>query len=91
MTNGVSPNTYTYGYGNGARRYQAYGYGNGYRNRRYGSGYGYGRSQGNNREVVSRLRSVHASLGGSIMTTKDHRAARCMRFRWRFVSSRIDR
>ena len=62
MANGVSPNTYTYGYGNGARRYQAYGYGNGYRNRRYGSGYGYGRSQGNNRAVVSRLRSVHASL-----------------------------
>ena len=60
--NGLSPNTYTYGYGNGARRYQAYGYGNGYRNRRYGGGYGYGRSQGNNRAVVSRLRSVHASL-----------------------------
>ncbi len=36
--------------------------GNGYRNRRYGGGYGYGRSQGNNRAVVARLRSVHASL-----------------------------
>ena len=61
-SNGLSPNTYTYGYGNGAHRYRAYGYGNGYRNRRYGGGYGYGRSQGNNRAVVSRLRSVHASL-----------------------------
>jgi hypothetical protein len=61
-SNGLLPNTYTYGYGNGARRYHAYGYGNGYRNRRYGGGYGYGRSQGNNRAVVSRLRSVHASL-----------------------------
>jgi hypothetical protein len=61
-SNGLSPNTYTYGYGNGAHRYRAYGYGNGYRNRRYGGGYGYGRSQGNNRGVVSRLRSVHASL-----------------------------
>ena len=61
-SNGLSPNTYTYGYGNGARRYHAYGYGNGYRNRRYGGGYGYGRSQGNNRAVISRLRSVHASL-----------------------------
>ena len=61
-SNGLSPNTYTYGYGNGARNYRAYGYGNGYRNRSYGGGYGYGRSQGNNRAVVARLRSVHSSL-----------------------------
>ena len=61
-SNGRSPNSYTYGTGNGARNYRAYGYGNGYRNRGYGRGYGYGRSQGTNREVVSRLRSVHSSL-----------------------------
>ena len=62
LSTGVAPSTYTYGYGSGARSYRAYGYGNGYRNRRYGAGYGYGRSQGNNRAVVGRLRSVHASL-----------------------------
>ena len=61
-SNGLSPHNYTYGSGNGARNYRAYGYGNGYRNRRYGGGYGYGRSQGNNRAIVARLRSVHASL-----------------------------
>jgi hypothetical protein len=61
-SNSLSPNTYTYGSGNGARNYRAYGYGNGYRNRRYGGGYGYGRSQGNNRSAVARLRSVHSSL-----------------------------
>jgi hypothetical protein len=60
--NSLSPYTYTYGYGNGARSYWAYGYGNGYRNHRYGGRYGYGRSQGNNRAIVARLRSVHASL-----------------------------
>jgi len=60
--NTVSPNTYTYGYGSGARHYQAYGYGQGYRNRYYGGRYGYGRSQGNNRAIVARLRAVHASL-----------------------------
>jgi hypothetical protein len=54
--------TYTYGYGPGASRYRAYGYGRGYRNRYYGGGYGYGRWQGNNRAIVARLRSVHASL-----------------------------
>ena len=59
---GLTPSAYTYGSGNGARSYRAYGYGSGYRNRRYGSGYGYGRSQGNNRAIVARLRSVHASL-----------------------------
>ena len=61
-SNSRYPNAYTYGTGNGARHYRAYGYGNGYRNRSYGGGYGYGRSQGNNRAVVARLRSVHASL-----------------------------
>jgi hypothetical protein len=55
-------NTYTYGYGTSARHYRAYGYGRGYRNRSYGSRYGYGRSQGQNRAVVARLRSVHANL-----------------------------
>ncbi len=77
-SNGLSPNTYTYGYGNGAHRYQAYGYGNGYRNRRYGGGYGYGRSQGNNRAVVSRLRSVHASLARIDHDYQGHRV-RAMR------------
>jgi hypothetical protein len=73
MSNGLSPNTYTYRYGNGAHRYRAYGYGNGYRNRRYGGGYGYGRSQGNNRAVVSRLRSVHASLARIDHDYRGHR------------------
>ena len=61
-TPSISPNSYTYGLGAGARSYQAYGYGRGYRNRSYGGRYGYGRSQGNNRAIVARLRSVHASL-----------------------------
>jgi hypothetical protein len=58
----LSPYAYTYGTGTGARPYRAYGYGRGYGNRYYGRGYGYGRSQGYNRAIVSRLRSVHASL-----------------------------
>jgi hypothetical protein len=58
----LSPNTYTYGYGSGARPYRAYGYGLGYRNRYYGSRYGYGRSQGYNRAIIARLRAVRASL-----------------------------
>jgi hypothetical protein len=58
----VNPNSYTYGHGTSARSYRAYGYGRGYRNRSYGGRYGYGRSQGQNRAVVARLRSVHASL-----------------------------
>jgi hypothetical protein len=58
----LSPNTYTYGYGKGARPYRAYGYGRGYRNRYYGGRYGYGRSQAYNRAIVGRLRAVHASL-----------------------------
>ncbi len=57
-----SPSSYTYGSGSGARNYRAYGYGSGYRNRYYGGRYGYGRSQGNNRAIISRLRSVHRSL-----------------------------
>ena len=57
-----SPYYYTYGAGRGARHYRAYGYGRGYRNRYYGNRYGYGRSQGYNRAIVGRLRSVHASL-----------------------------
>ncbi len=59
---GLTGNGYTYGYGAGARPYRAYGYGSGYRNRYYGRRYGYGRSQGNNRAIVSRLRSVQMQL-----------------------------
>ena len=42
--------------------YRAYGYGSGYRNRYYGRRYGYGRSQGYNRAIVARLRSVQMQL-----------------------------
>ena len=59
---GLYGNTYTYGSGSGARRYRAYGYGSGYRNRYYGRRYGYGRSQGSNRAIISRLRSVQMQL-----------------------------
>lgn len=64
LNGSASPFAYTYGTGAGARQYQPYGYGSGYRNRYYrtGNGYGYGRSQGLNRGVVARLRSVHAAL-----------------------------
>jgi hypothetical protein len=58
----LTPNSYTYGYGTGARPYRAYGYGLGSRNRYYGGRYGYGRSQGYNRAIVARLRAVRASL-----------------------------
>jgi hypothetical protein len=61
-TAATSPYNYTYGVGSSARRYRAYGYGRGYRNRYYGGRYGYGRSQGYNRAIVARLRSVHATL-----------------------------
>jgi hypothetical protein len=57
-----NPNTYTYGQGSGARSYRPYGYGSGYRNRYYGGRYGYGRSQGNNRAILGRLRSVEMNL-----------------------------
>ena len=59
---GFAGNAYTYGSGSGARPYRAYGYGSGYRNRYYGRRYGYGRSQGNNRAIVSRLRSAQMQL-----------------------------
>ena len=62
LSGSSSPYRYTYGSGSGARRYRAYGYGSGYRNRYFGAGYGYGRSQGMNRGIIMRLRSVHASL-----------------------------
>ncbi len=55
-------NQYTYGYGTGARHYRPYGYGSGYRNGYYGRRYGYGRSQGTNRGIVGRLRSVQMQL-----------------------------
>jgi hypothetical protein len=70
---GLVPNAYTYGYGRGARLYRAYGYGNGYRNRSYGRAYGYGRSQGLNRGVVARLRSVHATLARLDRDYQGHR------------------
>jgi hypothetical protein len=58
----IATPSYTYGVGTGARHYRAYGYGRGYLNRNYGAGYGYGRSQGYNRGIIARLRSVHAGL-----------------------------
>ena len=69
-----SSNRYTYGSGSGASSYRAYGYGRGYRNRYSGSGYGYGRSQGVNRGIVSRLRSVHTSLARLDQDYQGHRA-----------------
>jgi hypothetical protein len=74
LSGNVTPAAYTYGIGNGARNYRAYGYGAGYRNRYYGRGYGYGRSQGNNRAIVGRLRSVHASLARLDHDYQGHRA-----------------
>jgi hypothetical protein len=59
---GLYGNAYTYGLGPGARRFRAYGYGSGYRNRLYGRRYGYGRSQGTNRAIIARLRSVQMQL-----------------------------
>jgi hypothetical protein len=69
----LSPNTYTYGSGTGARPYHAYGYGRGYRNRYYGGRNGYGRSQGSNRAIVARLRSVHRSLARIDHDYRGHR------------------
>jgi hypothetical protein len=60
-TTATSPYNYTYGTGSSARNYSARGYGRGYRNR-YSGNRGYGRTQGNNRAIVSRLRSVHSTL-----------------------------
>jgi hypothetical protein len=71
---GLTPNTYTYGSGAGARSYRSYGYGSGYRNRYYGSNYGYGRSQGYSRAIVSRLRSVHSTLARIDHDYQGHRA-----------------
>jgi hypothetical protein len=74
MSGGLSSGLYTYGYGSGARRYVPYGYGPGYHNRYRGGRYGYGRSQGNNRAIVARLRSVHASLARIDHDYQGHRA-----------------
>jgi len=71
---GLTGNAYTYGSGAGARPYRAYGYGSGYRNRYYGRRYGYGRSQGNNRAIVSRLRSVQMQLARIDHDYQGHRA-----------------
>ena len=57
----------------GKRSYRSSGYGRGYRNRSYGSRRGYGRSQGNNRAIVSRLRSVHSSLARVNQSYNGHR------------------
>ena len=61
-SNGRSPNTYTYGYGNGAQNYSAYGYGNGYRNRQLREV----TAMAGPRETIVRslhgCRSVHSSL-----------------------------
>ena len=59
---GFYGNTYAYGSSSRARSYRAHGYGAGYRNRYYGGRYGYGRSQGNNRAIIARLRSVETRL-----------------------------
>jgi hypothetical protein len=59
---GLYGNAFTHGSGSGARSFRAYGYGSGYRNRSYGRRYGYGRSQGPNRAIVARLRSVQMQL-----------------------------
>jgi hypothetical protein len=72
---GAYPNTYTYGQGLGARSYRAYGYGAGYRNRYYGRRYGYGRSQGNNRAIISRLRSAQGNLARIDHDYQGHRVA----------------
>ena len=77
-SNSHYPNTYTYGTGNGARHYRVYGYGKGYRNRSYAGRYGYGRSQGNNRAIIGRLRSVHSSLARIDHDYQGHRV-RAMR------------
>ncbi len=69
----TNPYSYTYGSGSRARGYRAYGYGRGYRNRYNGGRSGYGRSQGNNRAIVSRLRSVHASLARVDHDYRGHR------------------
>jgi hypothetical protein len=74
LGSGLRPNSYTYGYGSGARSYRPYGYGSGYRNRYYGGNYGYGRSQGYSRAIVSRLRSVHANLARIDHDYQGHRA-----------------
>ncbi len=74
-TNGTYfPNTYSYGSGARTRALRAYGYGRGYRNSYYGRRYGYGRSQGNNRAIISRLRSVHSSLARIDHDYQGHRS-----------------
>jgi hypothetical protein len=69
----LSPGVYAYGSAASTRRYQAYGYGRGYHNRFRGGLYGYGRSQGNNRAIIARLRSVHASLARIDRDYQGHR------------------
>ncbi len=90
-SNGLSPNTYTYGTGNGARNYRAYGYGNGSRNRRYGRGSGYGRNQGNARAIVAQLRSVRSNLARIDHTYQGHRVRAMPRSPWQSASSRTGR
>ncbi len=66
------PHTTVYGTGNGTRHYRPRGYGRGYQNHYVGYR-GYGRSQGNNRSIVSRLRSVHSTLARIDHDYKGHR------------------
>ena len=63
----IHPSTYAYHTGSTVRHYRPSGYGRGYRNRYYGNSRNYGRSQTNDRSLVARLRSVHATL-----TRMDH-------------------
>ena len=70
-THRASPSTS--GSGTGARPYRAYGSGSGHRNRYSGRRSGYGRSQGSNRAIVARLRSVHASLARIDRDYQGHR------------------
>ena len=65
------PNAYSYGSGSNARHYTANGYGHGSRNR--SSGRHYGRSQGNDRSLVARLRSVHSGLARLDRDYQGHR------------------
>jgi hypothetical protein len=70
----INPTRPTYAYGTGTRRYNPRGYGRGYQNRYVGYYRGYGRSQGNDRSIVSRLRSVHGTLARIDHDYQGHRA-----------------
>jgi hypothetical protein len=69
---GTHPNYAMYGVGSTGRHYINRGYGRGYANRYYGNR-SYGRSQSNDRSIVSRLRSVHATLARIDHDYRGHR------------------